>query len=68
MSSRNVQEEDKTSDSTIKKAINMTMDLLKLNPTKFKAVYSDGSVVMFDTYEEAMSFYSKDGKCKMFVI
>jgi hypothetical protein len=60
--------EDKTSDSSIKEAIDKTIDLLKLNPAKFKAVYSDQSVVLFDTYEEAMEFYSKDGKCKLFVI
>jgi hypothetical protein len=60
--------EDKTSDSAIKKAVDMTMDLLKMNPVKFKAVYSDGSVAMFDTYEEAMTFYSKEGKTKIFVI
>jgi hypothetical protein len=60
--------QDNTSDDAIKKAIDMTMDLLKNNPTKFKAVYSDGSVVEFNSYEEAMSYYSKDGKCKVFVI
>jgi hypothetical protein len=60
--------EDQTSDQAIKKAIDMTMDFLKMNPTKFKAIYSDGSCVLFDSYEEAMSYYSKDGKCKVFVI
>jgi hypothetical protein len=60
--------EDKVSDKVIKEAIDTTIDFLKLNPAKFKAIYSDGSVVLFDKYEDAMEAYSKDGKCKMFVI
>jgi hypothetical protein len=60
--------EDKTSDSLIKRAIETTMDFLKLNPTKFKAVYSDGSFVLFDKYEDAMEAHTKDGKTKVFVI
>ncbi len=60
--------EDKTSDKALNDAIDSTMDFLKLNPTKFKAVYSDGSVVLYDKYEDAMKAYSKNGKCKVFVI
>lgn len=60
--------EDKTSDSFINEAIKTTMDFLKLNPTKFKAVYSDGSFVLFDKYEDAMEAHTKNGKTKIFVI
>ena len=60
--------EDKTSDLFIRQAIKTTMDFLKLNPTKFKAIYSDGSFVLFDKYEDAMEAHTKDGKVKVFVI
>jgi hypothetical protein len=55
-------------DPATKQAIDMTTDLLKMKPTKFKAVYSDGRVVMFDAYKRTMTYHSKDGKTKNLAI
>lgn len=59
--------EDKTSDTFIREAIKKTLQILKINPPKFQAVFNDGSTVNFDRYEDAMGFLTKNPKCKVFV-
>ncbi len=59
--------EDKTSDAFINEAIKETLQNLKIEPPKFQAVFSDGSTVNFDIYEEAMMFLYKNPNCKVFV-
>ena len=58
---------DKTSDFSIKLAIDESLSQLKLLKTLFQAIFPNGQTVDFEKYEEAISFLSINPSCKIYV-
>lgn len=59
--------ENNTSDSNIKKAIEKTLETLKINPPKFYATYRKEIVKEFKSYEDAIAYLSIHPHVKVFV-
>ena len=59
--------DDPTSDSNIKRAIDIVMENLKAEPFKFYAMYQKEIVKEFRTYEDAMAYLTIHPHVKVFV-
>ena len=59
---------DTNLNKAIKDAINKVMEDLKTSPANFMASFDDGTVILFDKYEEAISFYTSHPFCTLRVV
>lgn len=62
-----ISDDNSTSDSSIKKAIKQTLEVLKINPPKFYATYRKEIVKEFNIYEDAIAYLSIHPHVKVYV-
>ena len=62
-----ISDDNSTSDSSIKKAIKQTLEVLKINPPKFYATYRKKIVKEFNIYEDAIAYLSIHPHVKVYV-